>query len=573
MNKEESEFPPKTPKDWIKYGLQNEFPHHAIGDPIEGTYGQVWILSLGDRADIAVKTVMISERKKNTTKDEVTTFERELTLSLMLPHHFNVVPIFGFITDPKLYYLNEKKRAVFVSALKMRAMQGSLEDWVTDPLAATMENRLIAAVQAALGIRHLYLNGFEGHGDIKPSNFLYTDLRELNSEIQKRDSSDSLFPSNQHPYRVVVADLGWADAWVDLGFPQKVLRSYMAPERVKDNVVPEKSDIFSMGILLTELCLCKHPASNFTKSQKSSGNWLRCVENSDWDFAGIKSSRIRKLIYECLSLSPSDRPTINYFIDEICSELEESYGIDSLKECLAIQNDVYSGSQSDHISWASYFTNRISEKESERSLEKLKVSINEINVIDFDTLEDWSTLASSALDIIADDNTSFSIDLRDSARGYLNDILAEINADDLDTSISSKKHPAMFQRFEIFSSQVDSILRILQSSYEDQLKEVNASPLILAAAAFNCAGKFKDSDMKMTRYYLEKCIKHCPNQAVPYYFDVRWDITAEFLKGVSPLHQNFQPYTKKIRLLKLMKATTLAPRWKEPRKIIDQLNG
>ena len=64
MNKEESEFPPKTPKDWIKYGLQNEFPHHAIGDPIEGTYGQVWILSLGDRADLAVKTVMMSERKK-----------------------------------------------------------------------------------------------------------------------------------------------------------------------------------------------------------------------------------------------------------------------------------------------------------------------------------------------------------------------------------------------------------------------------------------------------------------------------------------------------------------------------
>ena len=149
-----------------------------------------------------------------------------------------------------------------------------------------------------------------------------------------------------------------------------------------------------------------------------------------------------------------------------------------------------------------------------------------------------------------------------------------MNADDLDTSISSKKHPAMFQRFEIFSSQVDSILRILQSSYEDQLKEVNASPLILAAAAFACAGKFKDSDMKMTRYYLEKCIKHCPNQAVPYYFDVRWDINAELLKQlVSPLHQNFQPYTKKIRLLKLMKATTLAPRWKEPRKIIDQLNG
>jgi hypothetical protein len=64
----------------------------------------------------------------------------------------------------------------------------------------------------------------------------------------------------------------------------------------------------------------------------------------------------------------------------------------------------------------------------------------------------------------------------------------------------------------------------------------------------------------MTRYYLKKCIKHCPNQAVPYYFDVWWDKNAELLKPlVSPLHQDFQPYTKKIRLSKLMKAKTLAP--------------
>ena len=572
MNKQESEFPPTTPEGWIKYGLQDEFPGHSISDPIEGTYGQVWILSQGDRTDLAVKTVMMPERKK-TTEDEISIFERELTLSLMLPRHFNVVPFFGFITDPQLFYLNENEGVVFVSAIKMRAMQGSLADWVNDPHAATIENRLIAAVQAALGMRHLYSNGFEGHGDIKPSNFLYTDLRGLHPEIRECDSSDSLFPSNKHPYKVVAADLGWADAWVDLGFSQKVLRSYMAPERHKGNVVPEKSDMFSMGILLAELCLCKHPARNFKKSQASLGKWLRCIETGDWDFAAIKSPRIRKLISKCLSLNPSDRPTIDYFIDEICSDLEGNYGIDSLKECLAIQNDAYAGSGYDHIAWASRFTKRISEKENERSVKKLKASIDEIDVMDFDTLEDWSTLASATLDIIADDSNSYSAGLRDSARRYLKDILAEMNEDDLETSISSEKHPALFQRFEIFSTQVDSILRILQSSYEEQLKDVNASPIILGAAAFTCAGKFKDSDMKVARYYLEKCIKHCPNQAVPYYFDVLWDNFARlFTQSDSPWHQDYQPYTKEIRISKLTKAAMLAPKWTAPRELINQLN-
>ena len=569
MDKKKTEFPPKTPEGWIKYGLQNEFPHHSIGGPIEGTYGQVWILSLGDRVDLAVKTVIMPEGKE-TSEDNVEIFERELTISLMLPRHFNVVPIFGFVTHPHLFYPNEDGGVVTVSALKMRAMHGSLDDWVSDPDAATLENRLIAAAQAATGLQHLYTSGFEGHGDIKPSNFLYADMRDIYPEIRQHDSNPSLFPSNKYPYSVAVADLGWADAWIDLGLSEKVQRTYIAPERMKGNVVAQKSDIFSMGILLAELLLCKHPARNFNKSQQSPGKWHRCVENSDWDLSGIESVRIRKLVSECLNLSPNNRPSIDYFIDEICIELEESHGVESLKECLAIQNNVYASSRSEHVAWASGFTNRISDKENARTLTMLQASLAKINVTDFDSLDDWSALASATLGIIADESDSFSVGLRDSARGYFNTILMQMNKDDLDASISSDKYPAILDKFEIFSGQVGSMLEILQSSYEEQLENENASPLILAASAFTHAGNFKDSDIKMTRYYLGKCIEHAPDQAVSYYFDVLWDVMAQEMSGFRQNH-DFQPYTAAARRSKLNKAILLSPNWKDPYQMRERL--
>jgi serine/threonine protein kinase len=577
MDNQKSELPAKTPEGWVRYGLQNEFPDHSIGDPIEGTYGQVWILSLGDRADLAVKTVMMPERKE-TTKDELEIFERELTISLMLPRHFNVVPIFGFVTHPHLFYPNEDGAAVFVSALKMGAMHGCLDDWVSDPHAATLENRLIAAAQAATGLQHLYMSGFEGHGDIKPSNLLYADMRDKHPAIRERDSNDSLFPSNRYPYKVVVADLGWADAWVDLGhikgFKKKVLPSYCAPEREMEEatVVPQKSDIFSMGILLASLLLNRHPARDFKKYERSTGKRRRCIENSDWDLSGIESVRISKLVSECLSLSPKDRPSVDYFIDEICSELEDCHGVESLKECLAIQNDVYASSRSEHVAWASRFTNRTSDKESTRSLKMLQVSLAKINVTDFDSLKDWSALASATLGIIADESDSFSVGLRASARGYLNSILAHMNKDDLETSVSSDKNMAFYQKFEIFSRQVDSILDRLQSSYEEQLANENAGPLLLAASAFSYAGDFKDSDMKMTRYYLDKSLEHDPGQAVLYYFDVFWDVEAEEMSMLRP-NRDVEPYTTEVRLSKLKKAISLAPKWKEPRQLLDSLDS
>ena len=118
-----------------------------------------------------------------------------------------------------------------------------------------------------------------------------------------------------------------------------------------------------MGILLAHLLQKKHPAKNLKKSKKSEGNWLKCVENSEWDLTEIDSIRIKTLIESSLSYSFEKRPSIDEFIETLHMELNETYRLDSVLSDLRMQNREYEKvDPNEHLAWASSQTFSISNK-------------------------------------------------------------------------------------------------------------------------------------------------------------------------------------------------------------------
>jgi len=263
----------------IREWLDKHYDGYSVEpEPVRGTYGLIWFLNATSPnispKSFAVKTVDPNRASKLSTPDDIATLRREFRMWLALPATYNVLPALGF--DIATFSDSETNQSVNLPFMRMPRMAGSLDTWTSKPPSgAEVADRLIALAQSLNGLQYLYDHGFEGHGDLKPSNLLYDDLR---SKFELGDGET--WPSTAHPWRIRVADLGWADAWVDLGLSNKVLRTHMAPERFDAVVVPVKSDIFSMGIIAAELLQGQHPAENLKARTKSEGNWIKWVTES-----------------------------------------------------------------------------------------------------------------------------------------------------------------------------------------------------------------------------------------------------------------------------------------------------
>jgi serine/threonine protein kinase len=232
--------------------------YKAEPEPVHGTYGLIWFLT-AKRANIspqsfAVKTLDPERLTDPNEVMDIVYMRREFRMWLALPATYNVVTALGI--DGAVLRTGEAGEIVRLPVMRMPRMSGSLEAWVGKSDPGT-EDRLVALAQAFNGLLYLYEHGFEGHGDLKPRNILYCDLTDR-FELRERGP----FPSREHKWQVKIADLGWADAWVDLGFTNKALRQYRGPERLGDaaRVVPKQSDVFAMGVIASELLQGRHPA-------------------------------------------------------------------------------------------------------------------------------------------------------------------------------------------------------------------------------------------------------------------------------------------------------------------------
>jgi serine/threonine-protein kinase len=208
----------------------------ALGDVLGGRYRLVELLGQGGMATIYRATdaqlgrevaVKVLHPQYGRDPDFVARFKQEAQAAASLSHP-NIVGVYDFGTDADgPYIVMELVDGEDVATLLAR----------NGPLPPRQAARLAAEVAHALAAAHG--RGIV-HRDVKPGNILV--------------SSDG---------RVKVADFGIARAWADarLTLPGVTLGSvhYFSPEQALGEQATEKSDIYSLGIVLYELLTGRRP--------------------------------------------------------------------------------------------------------------------------------------------------------------------------------------------------------------------------------------------------------------------------------------------------------------------------
>lgn len=553
--------------------LVKKFPGHIVDDvPIKGTYGQIWLISDKMRPEwgFAIKTLPPEKLVDPDSLNDMDYLKREFRMWLELPRHLNVVPALGFDIVP--FSLQNNDTPVRLPIMRMPRLQGSLEDWVNDP-SYSMEDRLIALAQSFNGLMHLYKHGFEGHGDLKPNNILYSDLRKRFSL-----SESKYWPGPDHPWLIRIADLGWADAWIDLGFSNKALRQYLAPERLEGRFVSRQSDMFSMGVIIAELLQFTSPASNLKKAIKSEGNWKRCVQNGDWNLSQIKSARIERLIRCCLDFYPARRPTPDECFGEICIELQEVYDHDIKPTIQLWNNQSLPIDDLEHFAWAAGQSTRLGDKEAKRSREKLERQIEEIVADDFEKCKCWVELARPLIKLLqfeqSEDSALKIACLRQQAQTLLVQRLGQMNQCELDSMPIPEDMPKAIRKFEIFSEVVGYLAEVSDIKYQTVVADpVMMGPMGLAALAFSYAGKAHSSGNEdEANQFLTEAIKNAPNESTLYYFRAYWSFIRRFLlfaadkSGSKPSVHELAGWVSDLE-----NAIKHSPDWEEPKSLLSSL--
>ena len=561
--------------DDLRKWLERKYHDFALADePVHGTYGLIWFLTRkspnSSSETFAVKTIAPEKIVDPKSADDLGNLRREFRMWLELPHTYNVVSALGF--DIAYLPTGKQGESVSVPVMRMPRMTGSLENWVGKSSPGMMD-RLIALAHAFNGLQYLYDNGFEGHGDLKPSNLLYQDLRER----FKLNDGDA-WPSNQHPWRILVADLGWADAWTDLGFTNKALRDYLAPERLDGHVVPVKSDMFAMGVIASELLQGSHPAPNRKKVLGSDGKWKRWAESGERSLGGIASDRMRRMIERCLGANPSERPNADECIGEICAELKETCGAD-IAQTLAAWRQPASGTSlvapNEQYAWAGTHSIRLGPVETARSLEQITTHLQEIDVLDLETCEQWVPLAESFVSLVESiDGNSLDRQaaVRSNALGCLVSILGKLDPLAIESIPTRDGWFGSVRPFERFSEVVTRMARLTGFRYEvgaDVFEQLG--PYAKAALAFGTAFDVRANGGKEAEVadLLAAAIKFAPKEPTNYYFRAFWNSGKWILNEVLGKDDAIDLTASVIADLEM--AIGLAPSWDEPNRLLESI--
>lgn len=176
--------------------------------------------------------------------------------------------------DEKIKINNEVYRIKDIKKLKIYIQMELCKETVGDFLQKRQNmltnDEMISAIKKFIDIskavQHLHEDEKIIHRDLKPTNIFLTDNGEIkigdfglatelfNMKIHKFSSGDELSLSRKYSESSTAANLSSED-WTHLSFHTKNVGTpqYASPEQLNENYYDEKTDIYSLGIILFEM--------------------------------------------------------------------------------------------------------------------------------------------------------------------------------------------------------------------------------------------------------------------------------------------------------------------------------
>ena len=151
---------PGSATEQIKKSLQYKYPDLNFEDsPIKGTYGLVWLSRDSQTGNsLAFKTLDFEREDVNPETADLAYLQREFRKWMKIPPSRNVVRARGYdLVDVVVDGRNIRD----VPVMRMKAMIGSLEDWIGNQ-SFCWEERLVASIQMFLGLEDLYEQDSKG---------------------------------------------------------------------------------------------------------------------------------------------------------------------------------------------------------------------------------------------------------------------------------------------------------------------------------------------------------------------------------------------------------------------------
>jgi serine/threonine protein kinase len=205
----------------------------------EGAMGSVVLARdrLMDRF-VAVKTVKMAGVENPVERERLQDALRTEAQVIQLLSHPNIVSVHEVIDEP----------GSEGPSLVMEYVQGStLEAFLKGGKPLPSDFTLSIAVQVARALEHAHAMGVI-HGDIKPGNILISDDGE----------------------QAKIADFGIAKMMTEIGDPQHRLYGtprYVSPEQILGQKADQRSDLFSLGVVLYEMLTGRSPFAGQTSRE------------------------------------------------------------------------------------------------------------------------------------------------------------------------------------------------------------------------------------------------------------------------------------------------------------------
>ncbi|MFS0883131.1 protein kinase domain-containing protein [Metabacillus niabensis] len=450
---------------------------------------------------------------------------------------------------------------------------------------------LIITAQILKGLIYLQENGVESHQDLKPANILLRDLSKIYSDFPP-DKVHSSFR-----YRAMIADFGLANAYKELGKKRGSL-FYMAPEQFDNTSYTSfYPDIFSVGVILTELITGKHPIGykikDIYKIYNDKGKREKLVR--EWVLNPVKkialpnipcADKIGNLIDELLKLEPKERPSYEDALSCILNILSEidSYSSEYLKLLL----DFYDSTGNHQSRWKKLGSLSSIVKLPEQEEFVLNSLTTEFKVLreELHTSGDlvylcYLTFALSSL-LLKQKKTAeveeYALYIINESNKWRDRIKVEDRYPELMFKGSIHIEKPSFSDFEIYAGIIGKAKLLLEQVWKKEdveryflsLDNITQSVYYKNIASQYHINGYDESNNRHKLLLLDKCIELNPKEATFYYLKGLWlNQQLQFDRILGILKNDDEENLEGEILNNFKKANELNPNWSAPRDYLS----